>query len=482
MSSCAMAGAVAKGEVVGSPSWQVTKAYLIWDAGFQWCFLSSLVAIGGGGLCAWRTPALQLWLWGLYQDVLFRLMEGASRMAWWSVIGLLSSSCCALQLMLNALNFGCVGFNTRLGPLRPFFCAVTVCCQAVVWYTAYDKAFQRVYVACSTAVVTFLTLLPELTACWVQRTAVAAGQNDGAAVARSRAVLALEGMGCAACTKKVAEVLDKVTSVRTREISLEAKEVRITLSCEVEDTRKLLLELAAKLRDVGFPATPGEVSAIAVGSSPEGAPAAGAVAGRPCAEPMGAEASASGCCGGVGGLPMSIGAGLLSSSCCLLQLGVNLMASLNLLHVGCAGFNKVLGPWRFHLRLLTGAWLSFSWISCVRRSSGRAVVRRLLLRTLLCLSLTFLPELLLWSGGPAVAPPTEGAQVLQLNVEGMGCEACQVHVQGVMDRMGGVIGSRVDFKAGRAELVVNKDWSFDFEALSRTLENDGYTATLRSDL
>jgi hypothetical protein len=38
--------------------------------------------------------------------------------------------------------------------------------------------------------------------------------------------------------------------------------------------------------------------------------------------------------------------GLLGSSCCLLQLGANALASLNVAHIGCTGFNKVLGPVR----------------------------------------------------------------------------------------------------------------------------------------
>ena len=46
----------------------------------------------------------------------------------------------------------------------------------------------------------------------------------------------------------------------------------------------------------------------------------------------------------------AIAAGLLSSSCCLLQLVLNVLAMLNVVHIGCAGFNKVLGPWRTEMR------------------------------------------------------------------------------------------------------------------------------------
>lgn len=46
----------------------------------------------------------------------------------------------------------------------------------------------------------------------------------------------------------------------------------------------------------------------------------------------------------------AVAAGLLSSSCCLLQLVLNALAMLNVIHVGCAGFNKILGPWRTEMR------------------------------------------------------------------------------------------------------------------------------------
>lgn len=436
------------------------KAFLIWDQGFLLRFFASLVAILAGAGAVAQIPEVQLFVWEAYQEVLFRLMDGANRMAWWSVIGLLSSSCCALQLVLNAFNLGCAGFNTTLGPLRPFFCALTVCCQGVVWYTAYDKPFQRLYVGASTALVATLTMLPEMTAYWVQRGA--APKGGAAAPPRSRAVFALEGMGCAACTKKVAEVVDATPEAVGRQVSLERKELVVLLTASAAEAAEVVAPaLCQRLGAAGFAA-----SVASVGAAEEERPADDGAAAAP----------------GGGGLPMSVAAGLLSSSCCLLQLGLNVLASLNVAHVGCAGFNKVLGPWRWHLRLLTIGWLLASWALFVHRRRPRRSAGKLLLSTCVCLSLMFLPEGLLLLGGPAVAPPTEGSQVLQVSVDGMGCEACQTHVQGLMDRAGGVIGSRVDFKAGRAELVVNRDWAFDFQALARRLEEDGYTATLRSDL
>eukprot|EP00957_Ditylum_brightwellii_P175711 13378838-Ditylum_brightwellii.AAC.1 len=78
-------------------------------------------------------------------------MATAHRWAWWSLLGLLSSSCCALQILLNLLSFGCAGFNTALGPLRPTFLALTVAVQISAWSVAYSRPWQWAPTALSTA-------------------------------------------------------------------------------------------------------------------------------------------------------------------------------------------------------------------------------------------------------------------------------------------------------------------------------------------
>lgn len=175
--------------------------------------------------------------------------------------------------------------------------------------------------------------------------------------------------------------------------------------------------------------------------------------------------------------------GLLGSSCCLVQLGANLLASLDIVQIGCTGLNKWLGPIRSELRMATGAYLAAYWVWTVTRTQARRKLRQLIFTTAIYLFLTFLPEALVWSGGPALAPPTGDAQLVRLQVDGMGCEACQTHVKGLLDRSGGVITSSVDFKTGRADVYVAKGWGFfNISALSEKLEYDGYMVEVVSDL
>jgi len=171
-------------------------------------------------------------------------------------------------------------------------------------------------------------------------------------------------------------------------------------------------------------------------------------------------------------------AGLLGSSCCLLQLVVNVLTTMNVIHgIGCTGFNKTLGPVRLHLRAITLIWMAISWYLALKRGLRN---NQLVLQTVIFFVLTFLPEILLVSGGPALAPPTDNVEVLKLKVDGMGCEACQTHVKSVIDQWGGVVESEVNFETGTAEVRIAKDWAkgqpgtFDMAAVAKKLEVDGY--------
>jgi len=161
----------------------------------------------------------------------------------------------------------------------------------------------------------------------------------------------------------------------------------------------------------------------------------------------------------------SVVAGLLSSSCCALQLVANSLA------LGCAGFNKFLGPARPWMRGLSVLWLAVLWVASFRRGWPK---RHATISTLVCVGLALLPEMLLLNGGPAMAPSTSNVHSIRLKIDGMGCEACQVHVRSVLDRSAGVVSSDVDFEAGFADLEIADGWGFNLTAIKQRLRRDGY--------
>ena len=288
------------------------------------------------------------------------------------------------------------------------------------------------------------------------------------------AELKIQGMGCISCANKLQGIMEADETVVKTNISVESGTGLIYLSIPEATAKEKLKGLVQYCVDAGFPT---DVSAVRQEGS------------TLTADRGDMNGTKEGCVGLslIDGIVPSIAAGLLSSSCCLLQVGLNVLSALDVVHVGCAGFNKSLGPVRTPLRALSVIWLMALWMKRLRSTETRRgssymalETRRgssymaLAFRTTLTLALMFLPELLLLSGGPAMAPPTGDTVLYDLSVEGMGCEACQIHVKQVLERTSGVVGASVDFKAGRARVEVSKDWGFDLAATGKLLSADGY--------
>ena len=295
-------------------------AYLLTSPGFAGQLALNLLLMGAlAAACVTVQPLFELGQ-ALHDLVTEQMMHAAHRMAWWSLLGLLSSSCCALQIMLNAFSFGCAGFNSTLGPLRPTFVALTITVQTLSWVVAWSRPFQWPATAAATAVSLVLTLLPEALALRTARRERAAAANPATAEQQHKRVrLQLSSLGCAACVDKVSTVLGATPAVLRHSVSLEDGIATLELepSCAVET-------IVERLEGAGFPAKPATDAA------------------KPSKDDEDEKDEATEEGGGKGawweGNGAAVCAGLLSSSCCLLQLGLNALAMLDLLHIGCAGF------------------------------------------------------------------------------------------------------------------------------------------------
>jgi hypothetical protein len=185
------------------------SSFLVTSPGFGRQLLANLAVISAfAALCVYVQPLYEVGE-AIHGFVTEQMMHGAQRMAWWSVLGLLSSSCCALQIMLNAFSFGCAGFNTTLGPWRPTFVALTITVQTISWCVAYGRPYQWMPTAAATCLSLVLTMLPEVLALHTarrERLAAAAAVADPVEGQR-RIQLQLESLGCSACVEKVSSVL-----------------------------------------------------------------------------------------------------------------------------------------------------------------------------------------------------------------------------------------------------------------------------------
>ena len=118
---------------------------------------------------------------------------------------------------------------------------------------------------------------------------------------------------------------------------------------------------------------------------------------------------------------------MFASACCLLQL------LLNLLSIGCAGFNTALGPWRPTFMAVMLLMQIFQWRIAAERFD---LVNRAILSTAISVTLAVLPEILyvknfVWKSNVNATKNADSAVqdrkpsvVIVLKTEDMGCIAC----------------------------------------------------------
>lgn len=436
------------------------RYHLITERGFFLPFFATVavlsILVAGLHQC---TTSFAFAVDAVAHESLFKLVAIANSLESNILLGLLSSSCCAIQLLLGMFSFGCAGFNTVIGPFRPFLLATTVVLQVWSYCVArLNPAFRWKQAAASTATCMCLALLPEMLYL------IARLQDRSQLRAGNTVVLAVKGLGCIACATTVTNAAVKAhAKVVSAHVNMEQETVELRMSSTKGEkigadgfNEEVVEAVCGALTRAGFPSK--KMSSNKVGDDNINT---NETDGR---EKIGANATleTSSC----------VAAGLLSSSCCAVQLGLNLLSSLNVIHVGCAGFNKHLGGWRPHARLATGAWLVGLWVHTLRR---RLPKRRLLLNTVAAVTLAFLPEMLRHGAGVSVAPPTDAMTRMTFSVEGMGCEACEASVRAVFEKSPGVITvDALDYETGRAEVLVADGWGFEFNDVRDTLEMDGY--------
>ena len=116
------------------------------------------------------------------------------------LLPLLSSACCGIQLVINALvgASGCAGFNKWFGPLRPYFLGCLFSTTAVSIFRRHGN-FRFVWLQC------ILAFLPELVHLWNLH----GPQRQIGATPSHTVDLSIASMGCVACIKKAGRRIPK---------------------------------------------------------------------------------------------------------------------------------------------------------------------------------------------------------------------------------------------------------------------------------
>jgi len=179
------------------------------------------------------------------------------------LLPLLSSSCCALQLLINAIaGVGCAGFNTILGPVRPIFLSVLMYATAMSFPGPKMNGLGK---WCSnTAITFFLALMPELLHIWnnnswrrlASQVTTATTAND--AKVGATVELDIPSMGCAACINKIDSTITGSNGVLSGRSWLnddpKGGRARFDIAANsIDDVNEIIKSVVEKVDGSGFP-------------------------------------------------------------------------------------------------------------------------------------------------------------------------------------------------------------------------------------
>ncbi|EOD10439.1 hypothetical protein EMIHUDRAFT_215642 [Emiliania huxleyi CCMP1516] len=402
-------------------------AYLLWSPGFARALVISTAAELAVLGAVNTVPALQLLAEDMVAAAQLALLEGAHALHWWSAIAMLASACCVLQIILTALSLGCSGLNALLGPVRPPLLAAILLLQAGNWHSVVTRKPENArLVALGTAISVLISLSPEITE-RLRRRPQRGGAAERAADGATEVSLRVAKVSCSVCEGKVRSVAEAHTAVLRCDVDIDRSLAKLKVDAAGEAAvAAVTAEVAASLDAAGYPVTSGGREATGGGTECE----------RAAVRKPG-----SSCCA----VQLTINA--------LAPLGINLLAPLGL--QGCAGFNTFLGPLRPFVRGATATFFAVRWASAGHGQPKRALV----VATVLAALLTYMPEMLLFAGATALAPPTDGAYYLDVAVGS----------SGVVDAL--VAGTE---EQGVARMLVQPRWGLDLAAIARRVNDSGF--------
>ena len=180
------------------------------------------------------------------------------------VLPLLSSACCGIQLLINALvgAGGCAGFNKYLGPLRPYFLALLFSVTATTFPYRQSRSMVVIWARYS-LLRWFVALMPELVHLWnvygkgmFHRHADRHGEADKLFTTIE---MVIPSMGCVACINKIDSSMRRCAPDHIEEAKswLEPSGkggralVRVTASTK-QEVERLAQSLVDAVRDAGF--------------------------------------------------------------------------------------------------------------------------------------------------------------------------------------------------------------------------------------
>ena len=187
------------------------------------------------------------------------------------LLPLLSSSCCAVQLVINVIGIGCAGLNTVLGPFRPFFLSLLVYFTAI----SYPGLQAGLGKWCGNTAISFVfALMPELLHEWNHSLSFRKGRatqmnNSTDANVCVTVELDIPSMGCVACINKIDSTLSGISGVINSRSWLiddpKGGRARMVISANSnDDFDEIIKSVVERVASSGFPCTVDTVAVATV--------------------------------------------------------------------------------------------------------------------------------------------------------------------------------------------------------------------------
>jgi len=220
-------------------------AWLVWSPGVPVRIAASYIFVAAVLFVLARSPAQHM-VERAAVATQEALLHGAHRAGWWTVLSLLSSSCCVIQLALNLLSVGCAGFNSILGPARPFFLACALHARvllrrAAVAVPGVDPRVRQMNVY-GGALAVAVAFAPEAVAL------VARLRRRSGNVGAASLTLDLPSMGCVACVDAVSRAICGVPGVVDADVSVGSATVSVNKANDA-----MAAAISDAVRKAGFP-------------------------------------------------------------------------------------------------------------------------------------------------------------------------------------------------------------------------------------
>ena len=191
----------------------------------------------------------------VFEEIKLVLLKYCHSKGMWTLISLLSSSCCIIQIALSSFSFGCAGFNTVLGPARPYILSLVTISQVSVWYVVLESnrpwLFQRTFI--SSMLTLAITFSPEWLCLYSE--CVRKRKKKKLKTETTTYRLKFEKIGCMSCVHTIRNVgLESFPGLETNVIDVSKGLVQISVPSKLPQREEFLSAYFKIVSDAGFPA------------------------------------------------------------------------------------------------------------------------------------------------------------------------------------------------------------------------------------